>query len=1162
MSAGDESNENTYYDTVPISGSIKTTYETDPEKNIYTRSMVRDVDATGYMTTSASITSGNRFASIDTEKFDKRFNEVYHDVVLNGEFVENINSYYDDNTHTIQIVAITGLSQSKCLIVEGTPTDKNLLAELEKWGISISAPFGTLYYRVSNEGTRSSSIEAVEITTQQQFSSLCNANDSWTVEIGGKTISNDAIVGIDMPENVSSVGNNFLRNCTNLTMELDTSNLTSIGQHFLSGCTSFNHALDLSNITTLPNNFLYGCYDFNSAVDISGVTSIKDNCFAQCQSFNKAIDAPLATSVGEAFLFTCLDFNNTVNLPEVTTFGNLCFCDCPVFNNTLTIPKVQTVGTSFLGSNVSFNKALSLDYLTNVGDQFLSGCVSLNKALSFPKLATVGGSFMLECSVFNSAITFGSLTTLGSNFMAYCSVFDKTLNLSTVTTIGASFLYYDEAFNKTISIPAATTIGPGFMAYCSSWNQSEMTIPNTVVSFEAPMFYGCDSMVGVYTAQAPATTVQSTAATKELSFSSTPGSSAATTGISFSGTYASNWVRLFPSYETSSRDRKVNITTSGTIEFTDNTTVPIVSSSDIQALCFKTPTSPNFTLGDATYSITNVRSVSIDYTEITAIPSGFLQYASSLQSLSLPNTITEFSSYFLNYCTSYNSAVPFPTALTTIGIDFLRSCSDFNQPITIPSSVTSIGAYFMYGCTSYNQPIVLPNSITMVPEAFMVGCSSFNSTLTLGSATTNIGQYFLKDNTSFNKTITLPSTLEAIGGSFLQGCSAFNQQITLPASLQTIGAAFLNYCTSFNQNLTLPATIQSMNSFMIGCENFTSELSCLCRPSVIASASHIQQSVRSDNTTTSNPILTTGFALTGTYGDEWANYIKTNRNLSTGARFVRNQYGYITLISSGQTVLLHSQADVNNLRWDSENQTKTISGTSVTNTDISQVVLTESTLSIPDSFMRYCTNLTHAEALHGYITSVGSRYLGNCTSYNEPVEWKCQTTHIPDNFLHMCTNLNSSVKLGNATSVGNYFMGRCDAFNQNIDFSKITSIGNAFFMCKSFNKPLTFSSSLASIGDMFLWGVFSFNQNITIPASVTYIGGYFMTQTRAMCSTVTLNCPSSVFVTSDSTDARAQKCFEVTWQQDPSYTTGIYIGGPYRSQWLALWPNNSRRKLR
>lgn len=314
-----EENEYTYWDAVPLSAGTVTSYETDSTKNIYTRSMVRDVNAAGYATESATITSGQRFTDIDTAKFDKKFSQVYHEAVLNGEFVSDISSYYDSSNHTIQIIAATG--SNTYLIVEGEPTNKKLLAELEKWGITISSPFGVLYYRVSN-GARASSVQTIELTTQQEFSSLCNANDSWSIQIGDVTIDNDEIIGVEMPDSVSSVGNNFLRNCENLTMALDTSHLTSIGQHFLAGCSSFNQPLDLSHITTLPNNFLYECHSFNSDIDISNVTSI-GNAFLMCKAYNQPITfSSSLTSIGQMFMWGTHAFNQNITIPaSVTSIG-------------------------------------------------------------------------------------------------------------------------------------------------------------------------------------------------------------------------------------------------------------------------------------------------------------------------------------------------------------------------------------------------------------------------------------------------------------------------------------------------------------------------------------------------------------------------------------------------------------------------------------------------------------------------------------------------------------------------------------------------------------------------------------------------------------------------------------------------------------------------
>lgn len=1186
-----------FYDVVPISGSIETSYETDTTKNIHTRVMIRDVAAAGYVTESATIASGTRFVSVDTEQFDKQLDKTYHDFVTSGDFITDIYSYYNSENHAVEIWATS--NSTELFIAAGSPTDADFIKSLSKWGIAIQSPFGILYYRVAN--TRASSVQTIEISSAAEFASLCNANKDWEIEIGGVTISNTDIVGIDMPTTVNQVGNNFLSGCSNLTMEVDTSNLTSIGTNFMANCDNYNHPLDLSGITSLPNNFLYGCTEFNSALDISNVTTIGDNCLAECLSFNQPISAPNATSVGDSFLYCGFSFNNTVSLPSATSVGNMFLCDCSVLDTTPVLTAIATIGNWFLGNDVLFDKDLSLAKISNTGNYFLSGCTSFNHTLTLSNVLTVGDYFLADCESFNDTITLGKLTTVGSYFMSGCSSFNKNLDTSTISTFGMSFLYNCSSFNQSISLSGASSIASGFMTGCASWNQATVTIPATVSSFATPMFYRCDNMVGVYQFEAPASIIYtSTAIYDNQAFATNGQTPAYAQGISFSGTYAGEWARKFPSNANISENgRKITTSTYGEIAMANDSIIKIYSAADLQALTRPVynwpagsthiqvePDETVFEIGGQTYQRSNVRTVNVQRTEVTSLNDGFLINCTNLESFSLPDNITEFKGSFLANCTNFNGDLDLPAGLTEIGASFMYGCQYFNHPVSLPNGVTSIpdsfmrscyrfnsaltlpqnlqniGPYFLYECHTFDKNVTVPNSVTEIPNSFMYYCQNFNSTLILPNAITRIGNAFMAYCSKYNQPMTIPNTVLYIGTDFMVHDLRFNSSLTISNNIIEIGGGFIHYCSAFNQNITIPASLSLIGSyFMANCDAMTSTVTVNASYKILTNIDDNSLSTILSTTNASAAMATTGFSLAGDEMRGWGEKLQTRT--STPYRRVSNYYGYVQQYTDSsytdtEEIILTSQADVNSLSWSGTtyDQTSTVDGKTITNGYVKKVSISATATSVPNYFLGYSRKLSDL-AIPDTLTSMGDYFLTNCISFNQGITIPSPITTLPNKFMFECHSFNSPLNLNNVTVIGQYFLHNATSFNQTLNVTNITEVGTGFLeFCEKFNKALNFTS-LTKILGRFMCCAFAYNQNTTIPASVTYIGGRFMQDVEAMCKTVTFNCSPSVFqLTND------QKSLEALSQSAPAYTTGIYIGGPYRSQWLAIWPNTDRRKLR
>lgn len=193
---------------------------------------------------------------------------------------------------------------------------------------------------------------------------------------------------------------------------------------------------------------------------------------------------------------------------------------------------------------------------------------------------------------------------------------------------------------------------------------------------------------------------------------------------------------------------------------------------------------------DYAFANTAIKEVNIDNLTYNILEAGTFYNCINLESIAIPETITEMGEYVFAGCKNLKSII-LPETITVIGYSAFEDCKNLNS-ITLPETITIIGYRAFAGCENLTS-IEIPNIIDMPQWAF-AGCKKLSQ-------------------------INFPETLETIGGNAFIGTQLVD--IEFPASLKHIGDyAFseLNSLQSvkFGKNLT---TIG--NSAFDYCENLS-----------------------------------------------------------------------------------------------------------------------------------------------------------------------------------------------------------------------------------------------------------------------------------------------------------------------------------------------------
>lgn len=182
---------------------------------------------------------------------------------------------------------------------------------------------------------------------------------------------------------------------------------------------------------------------------------------------------------------------------------------------------------------------------------------------------------------------------------------------------------------------------------------------------------------------------------------------------------------------------------------------------------------------------TALKTVNILETQpLTSLGTYTFYKCTALEHFTIPSTVTSLVGTFMDCTNLKDVTMPLPSGLTEINAAFAR-CTNFNPAnFVIPDNVTKIKEYAFYECTSLNN-IVLPDNITEFDGYCFCGCKNLQGTVKLSNNLTIVGYEAFKDCENLDFTgvegTFLPSGLSLIANEAFLNCKKLTGAITYPA---------------------------------------------------------------------------------------------------------------------------------------------------------------------------------------------------------------------------------------------------------------------------------------------------------------------------------------------------------------------------------------------
>ncbi|MCD8096070.1 MAG: leucine-rich repeat domain-containing protein [Ruminococcus sp.] len=261
------------------------------------------------------------------------------------------------------------------------------------------------------------------------------------------------IESVTIASTVTSIGDRFLRYCSDVTSITIPDSVTSIGTYFLANYTGSGLSV------TVPDS----------------VTSIGSNAFYNSTGITSVTLSNSVTTINSSFLYNCTGITS-FTLPEsVTTIEGSFLYGCTGITS-FTLPiTVTSVGANFLQGCTSLTSlTIEVDEEGNAGfdtinGSFLSGCSALTEVTIPNNITSIGTNFLYNCTSLTNVTIPDSVTSIGTTFLRNCTGLDTVIVSSGVTSLG-NYVFAGDTdisiyFLGSISSLTSSSFGTGNSSY-------------------------------------------------------------------------------------------------------------------------------------------------------------------------------------------------------------------------------------------------------------------------------------------------------------------------------------------------------------------------------------------------------------------------------------------------------------------------------------------------------------------------------------------------------------------------------------------------------------------------------------------------------------------------------------------------------------------------
>lgn len=326
-----------------------------------------------------------------------------------------------------------------------------------------------------------------------------------------RSISNNKITTVVIPETVTSIGNNTFCNFYGLKNIVIPNSVQSVGSYAFYQCS----AVESLSLGTGVKSI--GTYAFNNCRQISGnviipnsTISVGNYAFQNCSGIKGKINIPNSTTyLGTYAFYGCSQIEEVTTGTGITTINDRTFMNCNK------LAKITMQNVSSIGAYAFSNTGIEGDYtipntVKTIGNNAFSNCFNLANINIGSNVTSIGKDVFLnsvklenivvdENNAYYSSLD-GILFNKDKTILIFCPRANLKTNYvmpNTVKEISPSAFYYCNNIVGTITLSESLEIIGDSAFYNCNKIKGKLVIPDSVISINNSAFYSCAGIQGI-----------------------------------------------------------------------------------------------------------------------------------------------------------------------------------------------------------------------------------------------------------------------------------------------------------------------------------------------------------------------------------------------------------------------------------------------------------------------------------------------------------------------------------------------------------------------------------------------------------------------------------------------------------------------------------------
>ena len=575
--------------------------------------------------------------------------------------------------------------------------------------------------------------------------------------------NNTSMVSVSIPDSVKSIGDSAFYGCTSLLGVVIPDSVEKTGRCAFQKCSKLASAYLPVNekLTVINTGTFYECMSLKEIIVPDNIVKIEFDAFYNCRNLKNIDLSKNLITVGYNVFGNCKSISK-IEIPKSlknfdSTWGSGTNTKYGVFGGCSNLKTVKfeegsTIVCPALFMGCDGIEEIELpDTITKIGNSAFKSCKNLNKVIISESVTEIDNQAFAECSGLIDVEMQEGINKICSRAFYKCGKITSINIPDSVETIEFEAFYQCDKLENIKLSENLTIVGYGVFGDCISIGKIE--IPRTLKGFNTSWGSSTNTSYGVFGGCSNLKTVKFE-----------EGSTVVCAAL-FMGCDGIEKIEL-PNTITEIGDSSFR-NCKNLVKITMNNGIDI-----LEDFVFK--------------GCSSLTTIDIPNT-VKAIGSSSFQGCTSLTEVHLSDILKEIPASTFSGCKKLTT-INFPSTLTTIGDSAFSGC-EFLPEAILPSGVEKIESNAFKNCKALKKAAV-PDTVSSIGSSAFYGCEALTD-ITLGSKLKKI------ESQTFYGCIVLPSivipyNVTTIGDSAFVNCTKLTQ-ITVPRNTTSIASNAFSY---------------------------------------------------------------------------------------------------------------------------------------------------------------------------------------------------------------------------------------------------------------------------------------------------------------------------------------------------------------------------------